>query len=540
METNRALTPCSSRVGAWPLQLALLVLGAGCFEGAYAVGEQLPLPSDHYAICNVETLQGSFTSTEHRYTGSGFCSIVAPGSTRGNASTFPTPVATHRWTLDGRFEPGTGRTTERLEFPSRGAAVQVVQRCPADPWLDDKDGGCSVPQIDFVGPVEEERDAVSKAQLKSPAPFTSQGLARTNFGPQLRAQYERATALARATAGSLRDSSAARSGATIGAASAAGAVTPASSLGGRTTVERPPSTTVQVNDSTARSPSTAGALQIPSTAKSTTPMTSALQIPSTAQGGAASAPAPAPAAMPQGGAGSVTAPAPAPVPQGGAASETRQDPIEGGGLSKGSGGGGSGSTVARTAPITAPTVGSDSAWKGGTLAAAPQSSSAALRITAPVAGAEVRQDQLRVQVAAQGAAVRDVEVEFTNLSPKPNEDKAAPATRLQWTITQDQLAKGVVVPAGSGPRASGRWQMRVRPAGSTVWSEPVAFAVVAANEPKGNAFGRKSDELERQGLNPQPLPPKEAKKANPYERQGLNPQPLPPKEGAAPASTFQR
>ena len=203
-----------------------------------------------------------------------------------------------------------------------------------------------------------------------------------------------------------------------------------------------------------------------------------------------------------------------------------------------------GTTAAVATPsirTTAPAVGGESAWKGGQPAIAMQSpSTAALRITAPVAGGEVPQGQLRIQIASQAAVARDVEVEFTNLTPKPGEDKAAAPTRLQWTVAQDQLAQGVVVPAGSGPRTSGRWQMRVRPVGGTVWSEPVSFAVVAPNEPKGNAFGRKSDELERQGLNPQPLPPKEAKKYNPGERQALNPQPLPPKDGATPASAFQR
>ena len=77
--------------------------------------------------------------------------------------------------------------------------------------------------------------------------------------------------------------------------------------------------------------------------------------------------------------------------------------------------------------------------------------------------------------------------------------------------------------------------MRVRLAGgASAWSEPVVFDYVATagNEWKGGKAWGHANQLDRQGLNPQPLPPKEAAAASQLEQQGLNPQPLPPKEAA--------
>jgi hypothetical protein len=147
------------------------------------------------------------------------------------------------------------------------------------------------------------------------------------------------------------------------------------------------------------------------------------------------------------------------------------------------------------------------------------------RIVVPAPNSVVRQGQLRAQaVPSANPASREAEIEYAWLAPLPAvAGEPAPSSRpapAQWTVPIDQLAQGVAVPPGAGPRSSGRWQMRARLAGgASGWSEPVIFDYVAVNEQKGNAWGRKANELERQGLNPQPLPPKNS---------------------AAPASAFQR
>lgn len=139
------------------------------------------------------------------------------------------------------------------------------------------------------------------------------------------------------------------------------------------------------------------------------------------------------------------------------------------------------------------------------------------RIVAPAPNSVVRQGQLRAQaVPLTSSGAREAEIEFAWLAPLPavagepaSPSRPAPA-QAQWTVPIDQLAQGVAVPPGAGPRSSGRWQMRARLAGgASAWSEPVVFDYVAVNEQKGNAWGRKANEAERQGLNPQPLPPKE-------------------------------
>jgi hypothetical protein len=134
------------------------------------------------------------------------------------------------------------------------------------------------------------------------------------------------------------------------------------------------------------------------------------------------------------------------------------------------------------------------------------------RSTGPEAGVDVRQGRIQVQVAVPGGtAARDAEVEFTWLGPRANEPQPPSApSQVRWVVPAAQLAQGAWVPPASGPSRSGRWQMRVRAvAGNAVWSEAVAFDYVGPNEPRGNAWGHRANEIERQGLNPQPLPPKE-------------------------------
>jgi hypothetical protein len=77
--------------------------------------------------------------------------------------------------------------------------------------------------------------------------------------------------------------------------------------------------------------------------------------------------------------------------------------------------------------------------------------------------------------------------------------------------------------------------------GQGAWSEAVLFDVVPAAD---KTLAGAANKLDHRGLNPQPLPPKQAKawgqRDGDLDRRGLNPQPLPPKEGTAPRSAFER
>jgi hypothetical protein len=109
---------------------------------------------------------------------------------------------------------------------------------------------------------------------------------------------------------------------------------------------------------------------------------------------------------------------------------------------------------------------------------------------------------------------------------------------VHWKVGMERLSNGVPVPVASGPNRSGRWQVRVRAAGAVpgAWSEPVAFDYIAPGR-HDQALARPASELDRRGLNPQPLPPRVASE---LDRRGLNPQPLPPKEAMRGRSAFER
>jgi hypothetical protein len=152
-------------------------------------------------------------------------------------------------------------------------------------------------------------------------------------------------------------------------------------------------------------------------------------------------------------------------------------------------------------------------------------------------------------VPPAGAPPREAQVEFRwvsaipgHVAPPPERNPVQPA----WTLPMQHLAQGASVPPAVGPTKSGRWHVRVRalgePAGA--WSAPVVFDYLAADlaqagngpPPQAKASDRSRQALEQRGLNPQPLPPRDAE----LQRRGLNPQPLPPKELNSPRSAFER
>ncbi len=480
--------------------------------------------------CDIQEIRSEIGTPQTRYTARGFCKRLQQrqttppgGSTFNNFDANATELYRFSWTSVGAFNPTTKSTFEEISAPPpridevapagrpHGRYVREMV-CDKDPWLDHT-ARCTAPKITATGVLTEQD---KKVIGYSNQPFTAvlkleqrQALlvAQRQFDERQamlnrigNQQYSTATSTTRAGATTTS---------VAGALGSAGSRT--TSVQGATaapTAVTPPAGTTGTNTGTI---SAALKLQAALDAQR-----------GQQQGGAASAPAPTPVAAP-----SPNAPATQPA---------------------------------------ASTSGTATASKAGApssaIAAVQPSNTPAMRITSPAANSEIRQGQLRVQVATSGAVARDADVEFTNLSPAQDEKKAPTPTRVQWTVAHDQLAQGAVVPPGSGPRSSGRWQMRVRPAGAATWSDPVAFDFVALSESKGKAWGRQANELERQGLNPQPLPPKEAaqastqidqralnpqplppkeaKKANPFERQGLNPQPLPPKEATTASTPAQR
>jgi hypothetical protein len=107
----------------------------------------------------------------------------------------------------------------------------------------------------------------------------------------------------------------------------------------------------------------------------------------------------------------------------------------------------------------------------------------------------------------------------TSIDPRTTVDQRQ-VTLQRPAAPAPSASQGGVGRGGGGAGSGSAWQPA---AGGQAGRTPTA------------SLTRDSTVLERQGLNPQPLPPKEraATVRNDLERRGLNPQPLPPKERAA-------
>ena len=461
--------------------------------------------------CDIQEIRSEISAQQVSYKASGFCKRLRQSQVRQQgASTFDnfdrnaTELYRFNWTSVGAFNPTTKSTFEEISAPPpRIDEVAPAGRpygrhlremvCDKDPWLD-QTSRCTAPRVTATGVLTEQdkkvlgysnqpftaflkpeqRQALRDAQRQ----FDERQAMLNRIGNQ---QLSSATSTTRAgattapTAGAL-GSAGSRTATVQGATAAPAAVTPPAGTSGTDTGTVSAALRLQAALEAQRRAQAAG---------------QATPAPSAATPSSPAAPTPAP---------SNAAPTPTPTP----------------------------SPTAMPAPAASP-----AASVASTATAAP-------RVTLPSANSQVRQGQLRVQVALSGAgASRAADVEFTPVVTSAGATTDSSAARLQWTVPIDQLAAGVPVPAASGPRSSGRWQMRVRLAGgASAWSEPVVFdyVAVAGNEWKGGKAWGHANQLDRQGLNPQPLPPKEAAAASQLEQQGLNPQPLPPKE-AARAST---
>lgn len=196
-------------------------------------------------------------------------------------------------------------------------------------------------------------------------------------------------------------------------------------------------------------------------------------------------------------------------------------------------------TPPTTTPPTAPPQPNPTAAAPAAVLSAPVAAALAPpRIVAPgFDGKVIHGARLEVKVQPPPGAERGMaEIE---IRPAPGSGAAPGKGARRFNAPMEQLARGMPVPANALPAAPGRWQVRARMTGGdeSAWSGPVPFEVVAAGEPLAQTPGA----IERQGLNPQPLPPKAhaGGAAKAMEQRGLNPQPLPPREAPA-ASTFKR
>ena len=159
-------------------------------------------------------------------------------------------------------------------------------------------------------------------------------------------------------------------------------------------------------------------------------------------------------------------------------------------------------------------------------------------------------------------------VELTAMSPTSTTGPTLPPSQRQFTreMTTQDLSQGASIAMPAGAAASGKWSVRARYGSGSGWGRPVIFEYRALPDVSQQVPAKGGDQLERQALNPQPLPPKTAAGASvqydqsalnpqplppkeafakplrtsPVERQGLNPQPLPPRDISAPATAFQR
>jgi hypothetical protein len=502
--------------------IAVAALGAAAQQAA-AVGNYLgaPPPPIQDMACEIRELRAQFrplAGDAATYTASGACNVLARGSggnTKNNESTFAsvdnsTVVARFTWTGRGDYDPKSRLATEELQAPpptidEGGQARRPYGRfllttlCDTDPWLNPRTARCDRPQTTYTGDLGAARRDLEYAGR----PFTAYYATPTQTAA-LQAAYQRA--VASVSVGNA--SSTLRAGAGI-ASPAAGALT--SPRGGaRTRVEGVRSTQVQVDDS--------------------------------------AAPAPVDVATPTGGAGGS-------LPSGGAGGSTRPSdgvptttdvPTQRGSTSAaGTAAAASGAAAAAPAtppPTPTPPTATPPAATPPTATPptpTPPAAAAAPRIVLPAVQSRVAAGQLRVQVVPAGSATpREAQVEFRwvsalpgHMAPPPERSPVQPV----WTLPMQHLAQGAVVPPAVGPTKTGRWQVRVRAVGepAAAWSAPVVFDFVA--NARVDARARAGDELARRGLNPQPLPPKQAQAKSldrtreELERRGLNPQPLPPR-----------
>jgi hypothetical protein len=482
---------CSFR-HALPLGAACLGAAMSAYPGlAAAMGSLLPLSQSQHAECRLDTLTGEFGDQEHRYKGTGRCDIynVAVGHSTGPSRDL---LETRAWRLDGRWTRATGRTSERFEFPrvqthkyAKWGELQVVMQCRGDPWLGTTGTTpaiwCQSPQFLASGPVEFVRDVLQKAKPR--LPYTAETLDPA-LRQRLRAELQRQRQVESAYKGTLQD--ARQDGTTRSAA----------------TVEPPtPATTFAQARSAGATTSNATATQLPGST-----LTQARTAGSTVSRATTTTQPTVQATLPS-------------LP------DLTRAPL--GGLVPGAP---QGSSFDTATAVGQRQLASDVPARHSPAA----SSAASLRVAAPVVvETRVQQGRLWLQVRPPQGAQRGVaEVE---LKPVPTAHTRADTVR--FSAPMERLAEGMAVPADVSPKLAGRWQVRVRMNGHAAWSDAVAFDHVAA--PGGRVAGRVKPG-DAQGLNPQPLPPRENAVAAELAKRGLNPQPLPPREQTKAGSALQR
>lgn len=86
-----------------------------------------------------------------------------------------------------------------------------------------------------------------------------------------------------------------------------------------------------------------------------------------------------------------------------------------------------------------------------------------------------------------------------------------PLQRVSVEVATADLAQGTGISMPRGAEAAGQWRVRARYSSSAAaWSREVFFQYVAYPDAKDPAAAKAGGQLERQALNPQPLPPKPA------------------------------
>jgi hypothetical protein len=495
-----------------------LALGAG--GPTWAMGSFGDGSTNQQLFCNTDAISSDFPSaTQVRYRARGFCSMKeAKQNKPAGTSTFDDynnakELYRFSWTSTGSYNVTTKATQETIEAPPPRidepsppgrpyGRFTMDTICDVDPWLQITVPRCAPAKTTFAGNLPPD---VQRTLGYGSAPFTSNMsfAMRDLLRAAQRREDERRAALARTTP-TLTEARA-----TPGATSLSTPTAPAT-LGKR----KLPDASTQVSMPTGGAGSaTAPQVNIPDPSKVGTPV------------------------VPGDSSGLLNSPTALTRPADGV-QVTTDVPTQRGSTTA-AGTAAAASSAAPAAPAAPP--------PSGALAAA----AAAPRIVLPAVESRVSAGQLRVQVVPVSAAPpREAQVEFKWLSPIPGQVAPPPErnpVQPAWTLPMQHLAQGAVVPPAVGPTKSGRWQVRVRALGepSAAWSAPVVFDFVAAPDlaqagigppQQAKASERARQALQQRGLNPQPLPPRDAE----LQRRGLNPQPLPPKESGAPRSAFDR
>ena len=443
-------------------------------------------------FCDMQQIQVKFAGEVASYAANGLCKFMRGTAGVSNSqtkeSTFDnfnnaTELYRFTWTATGSYNATNKTTLEEIVAPPPAVdqatpanrpygRYKLDMICDRDPWLDEAFSRCTQPRVTATGNLPAE---VQQALRFTGKPFTAHMNATQRQA--LRRQFDERQAMLNSIGRDVRT-----------------AATPLTRAG------------------TAPAPSTSSTTRVGSSLGTTTPATSSISR----AGSTIAAPAPS----------SSNTYESALAAQAAIAARNRQTAS----ASKFAG-----ESIAPAASAPTPSAPAPSAPAAQPAATPPaQVAVAQPRIVIPAAGQPVGPGQLHLRVMAPAeTAPRNAEVEFAWVAPR-NPGEPRPATTVaRWNVPMHQLNAGTQVPPSSGPTGSGRWQTRVRLASAAAapWSEPVVFDYMAAVDARAAASGG-SNPLERQGLNPQPLPPKESTTAatSKLDQQSLNPQPLPPKE----------